>query len=131
MAFVRAFQNLSRFRGDAAFSTWLHRVAVSVILNERRVIARRDDREVGLDLELGKEARLGLDPDIKERLHKAIDGLSEIYRTVFLLHDLEGFKHEEIANSLGVAVGTSKARLSRARAILRNTLGPEVKEAIP
>lgn len=128
--FIRAFRKLEGFRGDAAFSTWLHQVAVSVILNHRRVVSRRDGREAELTPDVILDPPRSVEPDIRARLHRAIDELSEIYRTVFLMHDLEGFKHEEIAEALGVAVGTSKARLSRARAMLRQTLGPEVREAI-
>ena len=128
--FIRGFESLGQFRGEAAFSTWLHRVAVSVILNERRKTARAGSREMEFD-----EGRTGIceggpEPDVKVRIRRAVDGLSEIYRTVFLMHDVEGFKHEEIADALGVAVGTSKARLSRARAMLRQALGGDAREAV-
>lgn len=128
-AFIRAFRRLEQFRGDAAFSTWLHRVAVSVTLNHLRKRKRRRGREVDLEGARGLSAppRHG-EPELRERLHRAIDGLGDIYRTVFLMHDLEGFTHEEIAAALDVAVGTSKARLSRARAMLRDVLGDAVKE---
>lgn len=128
-AFVRAFRKLDQFRGDAAFSTWLHRIAVSVTLNGLRRRKRRRERERSLDDVVGLAAPSGSsEPDLKERIRRAVDGLSEIYRTVFLMHDLEGFTHEEIAEVLGVAVGTSKARLSRARAQLRDLLGDAVRE---
>lgn len=130
-AFIRAFRKLHQFRGDAAFSTWLHRIAVSVALNGLRRRTRRLKRERSLDDAWGLTAPDSTaEPDVKERLRDAIDGLSEIYRTVFLMHDLEGFTHEEIAGVLGVAVGTSKARLSRARAQLRELLGDAVKEYV-
>jgi RNA polymerase sigma-70 factor (ECF subfamily) len=67
---------------------------------------------------------------VRERIEEAVDGLPEIYRTVFLMHDLEGFSHGEIAEALGVAEGTSKARLSRARSRLRETLGPAMQEYV-
>ena len=127
--FIRAFNSLGQFRGDAQFSTWLHRVAVSVILNERQSVRRRRDREVVLDEQLAGGGANRPEPDVMVRLGRAVEGLAEIYRTVFVMHDVEGFKHEEIADCLGVAVGTSKARLSRARAMLRQALGGEPSKA--
>lgn len=123
-AFVRAFQRLDQFRGDAAFSTWMHRITTSVTLNEIRKKKRHATRERGLDEGISQPAPRPseLDPDTRDRLHAAVDGLPEIYRVVFLLHDLEGYRHEEIAGMLDVAVGTSKARLSRARKRLRDAL---------
>lgn len=128
-AFIRAFRKLEQFRGDAAFSTWLHRIAVSVTLNGLRRRKRMRSRERSLDDAVGLAAPdRRAEPELRERIREAVDGLSEIYRTVFLMHDLEGFTHEEIAQVLGVAVGTSKARLSRARAQLRELLGDAMKE---
>ena len=123
-AFVRAFQRLDQFRGEAAFSTWMHRITTSVTLNEIRKSRRHASRERALDEGLSHPARgpSRLEPDVRERLHGAVDGLPEIYRTVFVMHDVEGYRHEEIADALGVAVGTSKARLSRAREKLRHAL---------
>ena len=69
-----------------------------------------------------------MDPGVRERIEEAVAGLSEIYRTVFLMHDLEGYGHAEIGEILGVAEGTSKARLSRARAKLREALGDTMQE---
>ncbi len=121
--FVRAWQNLGQFRGDAAFSTWLHTVAVSTGLN---VIRRRDrhrKRERPIDAAHHVNgASPGTRPLLQDRLRAAVEELPEIYRVVFLMHDLEGYKHGEIAEALDVAVGTSKARLSRARARLREAL---------
>ena len=74
--------------------------------------------------------RRELEPDTRERLKEAVDGLPEIYRTVFLMHDLEGYSHREIAETLGVAEGTSKARLFRARQKLRAALGEEMQEYV-
>ncbi|MGI9625395.1 MAG: RNA polymerase sigma factor [Longimicrobiales bacterium] len=128
-SFIRAFQSLGQFRGDSAFSTWLHRVAVSVMLNERRVTARQNAREAEFD-DVLMAGRPRLEPDVGVRIQRAVDGLGEIYRTVFLMHDVEGFKHEEIAEALGVAVGTCKARLSRARAQLRQVLDVDPRKAI-
>ena len=71
-----------------------------------------------------------VEPGVRERIEAAVDDLPEIYRTVFLMHDLEGYNHGEIAAALDVAEGTSKARLSRARAKLRETLGPAMQEYV-
>ncbi len=123
-AFVRAYQKLDQFRGDSSFSTWLHAIAVSVSLNGLRKIQRHRGRERTFDEapDLALATRPA-DPVLKTRLEDAIDGLPELYRTVFLMHDLEGYSHHEIAGALDVAEGTSKARLSRARAKLRDRLG--------
>lgn len=120
--FVRAFQRLGTFRGDSALSTWLHAIAVSVSLNGLRKV-RRLRREVQLEHaeSLGSD-RPRSDPVLRQRLHEAIDQLPTGYRTVFLMHDLEGFTHEEIGAALGIEAGTSKAQLFRARARLRERL---------
>lgn len=128
-AFIRAYEKLDQFRGDSSFSTWLHSIAVSVSLNGLRKIQRHRGRERTLDEapDLALATRT-TDPDIKHRLKEAIDGLPELYRTVFLMHDLEGYSHNEIAGALDVAEGTSKARLSRARAKLRDRLSDFAEE---
>ena len=124
-AFIRAFERLAEFRGDAAFSTWLHSIAVSVTLNGMRRVKVQRQREAELDdgvRELPGATRREAEPDLKRRMAAAIDALPEGYRTVFLMHDVEGYTHEEIGAALGVQPGTSKAQLSRARAKLRETL---------
>jgi RNA polymerase sigma-70 factor, ECF subfamily len=128
--FVRVHQRLGQFRGESAFGTWLHAIAVSVSLNGLRRRRRDAARETDLEgMELGySPSQTGA--EIKERLGQAIDGLPEIYRTVFLMHDLEGFNHQEIAAALDMAEGTSKARLSRARAKLRTALGGALEEYV-
>ena len=121
--FIRAFERLRDFRGESQFATWLHAIAVSVALNGLRDVKRRRVRET--DLEEGHEvAGTGreAEPDLKRRLRAAIDALPEGYRTVFVMHDVEGYTHEEIGDVLGVEAGTSKAQLSRARAKLRVAL---------
>jgi RNA polymerase sigma-70 factor (ECF subfamily) len=120
--FIRAFDKLASFRGDAAFSTWLSSVASSVALNGLRKVKRFRQRET--DLEYGEQAptRRRSEPDLKERLAVEIDRLPRGYRTVFVMHDVEGYTHEEIGTALGVEPGTSKAQLSRARARLREAL---------
>jgi RNA polymerase sigma-70 factor (ECF subfamily) len=130
--FVRVHQRLGQFRGDSKFGTWLHAITVSVSLNGLRQRRRHEAREVeleGMGMELGYTP-VETSPEVKERLRKAIDGLPEIYRTVFLMHDLEGFNHQEIAAALDMAEGTSKARLSRARAKLRAALGGALEEHV-
>ena len=130
-AFVRAWNRLDQFRGDAAFSTWLHSITVSVALNGLRKVDRHRKRERSLEdaAPIAAPNRIA-EPGVRERIQEAVDGLPEIYRTVFLMHDLEGFNHGEIAQALDVAEGTSKARLSRARAKLREALGPEMQEYV-
>jgi RNA polymerase sigma-70 factor (ECF subfamily) len=128
-AFLRAWQRLDQFRGSAAFSTWLHAIAVSVALNGLRKVDRHRRRERSLeDAAHVAPERGGLDPDARERLKGAVDELPEMYRTVFLMYDLEGYGHAEIARILGVAEGTSKARLFRAREKLRASLGDVMQE---
>lgn len=130
-AFVRAYQRLDQFRGDAVFSTWLHSITVSVALNGLRKVDRHRARERSLeDAAPVADDRAQVDPGVRERIGRAVDALPEIYRTVFLMHDLEGYPHGEIAETLGVAEGTSKARLSRARAKLRAALGDVMKEYV-
>jgi len=121
--FIRAFDRLGSFRGDAAFSTWLHTITTTVVLNGLRKVKRFRQREADIDdaHEIGTLPRHA-EPDLKVRLKQAIDELPEGYRTVFLMHDVEGYTHEEIGVALGVETGTSKAQLSRARAKLRVAL---------
>jgi RNA polymerase sigma-70 factor (ECF subfamily) len=120
--FVNAWHRLSGFRGDASFSSWLHRIAVNSILQARRSEKRRRARVQSADpaaLEsMGRAARAGLGID----LERAIASLPEGARSVFILHDVEGYKHSEIAEMAGTAVGTVKAQLHRARRLLRERL---------
>ena len=120
-AFVRAWGNLRSFRGEAAFSTWLHRLAVNVVLTDRRSAGRRERRADGAAAE-GPRAqpapRVGLGVD----LERAIARLPPGARAVFVLYDVEGYRHEEIAEMTGIATGTSKAQLHRARKLLREAL---------
>ena len=129
--FIRAFAQLDKFRGESALSTWLHRVTLSVTSNAMRKVKRFREREADLDeaLTVSSPAREA-DIDLKESLHRAIDELPEIYRTTLVMHDVEGYTHEEIANVLGVAEGTCKSRLSVARAQLREKLAHFAQEWI-
>ncbi|HEY7395618.1 MAG TPA: RNA polymerase sigma factor [Gemmatimonadaceae bacterium] len=121
--FIRAFERLEQFRGDSSLATWLHSIAVSVALNGMRKVKRIRGRTDSIDDSpvVAVEPK-GLTPDLKTRLHSAIDALSEKLRPVFVMHDVEGYTHDEIAGSLGIPVGTSKARLFDARAKLRLAL---------
>jgi RNA polymerase sigma-70 factor (ECF subfamily) len=121
--FIRAFDRLADFRGDSSLATWLHSIAVSVILNGLKKVKRIHGREVAGD-ELPEVAipTREAEPDLKVRLKRAIESLPDGYRTVFVLHDVEGYTHEEIASALGIQPGTSKAQLFRARARLRTEL---------
>ena len=120
--FVRAFERLGSFREEAKLSTWLHAIATSVVLNGLRKV-KRLRRETDLEDAGGVAAgRRDAEPDLKHRLARAIDDLPQGYRTVFVMHDVEGYTHEEIGNALDIETGTSKAQLSRARAKLREAL---------
>ncbi len=119
--FVRAWERLGTYRGEAAFGTWLHRLAVNVILNWRRsAAAERRWIEDGADAELLAGGR-GSRAEAMD-LEGAIARLPAGARQVFVLHDVEGFKHGEIAEMMGVTAGTSKAQLHRARMLLRTWL---------
>ncbi|MEM8962861.1 MAG: RNA polymerase sigma factor [Acidobacteriota bacterium] len=122
--FVRAWQKLDAFRGESAFTTWLHRLAVNVVLGEWRKKGRHRERVVAMeDAEsTRREPRIEMKKGEAVDLEKAIATLPAGARTVFVLHDIEGFKHKEIADLTGLAVGTSKAQLHRARQLLREVL---------
>lgn len=134
-AWIRAIRALPTFRGDARFSTWLHRIAVNAALQALRKAETRKTREtpVGDDI-VPPEAAVGPangDAFLQERLSSALDVLPEGMRRVLILHDVEGYTHEEIGDVLGVTAGTSKSQLSKARAKMRDmlsTLGGEVRE---
>lgn len=127
VTFIRAFDRLEQFRGDAKLSTWLHSITVSVTLNGLRKVKRNRSREVELDPELAG-VQPPAEPGLADRLRKAVDALPDIYRSVFVMHDVEGYTHEEIGETLDVATGTSKARLFRARRLLREELAPFARE---
>ena len=125
--FVRAWEKLKLFRGDSSFATWLHRLAVNVVLNERKTEGRRrtrfeeEDDEQGMDKFTGVVG-MPLPPGDLLDLEEAITRLPPGARRVFTLHDVEGYKHEEIAEMLGVTTGATKAQLHRARMLLRERL---------
>ena len=120
--FVRAWEKLHTFRGEAAFGTWLHRLAVNVILARRKTLGgeRRRFYEDGEALE--QVAGRVETPEHGLDFEEAISRLPEGARQVFLLHDVQGFRHEEIAKLLGIVPGTSKSQLHHARMALRKYL---------
>ncbi len=123
-AFLRAFDRLEGFRGEAAFSSWLHTIAVSVTINGLRKLKRRRLHEVAVEAlpETDSTASSGR-PDLQWRLKEAIDRLPEILRWVFVMYEIEGYRHREIGEILRIPENTSKARLFRARQTLRQALG--------
>jgi RNA polymerase sigma-70 factor (ECF subfamily) len=124
-AFVRAWQALARFRFESAFGTWLHRLAVNTALMDLRT--RRDGEDLETDdamlVDVGSGDSAGTRTALGIDLERAVSSLPARARAVLVLHDVEGWKHEEIGIELGMAVGSSKAQLHRARRLLRARLG--------
>ncbi len=106
--FIRAFEKIGSFRGESSLSTWLHSIGV-----------REAPMEEGIAV---GSTRVEADPDLKERMARAIDALADKYRTVFVMHDVEGYTHEEISGTLNIPIGTSKSHLFQARSKLRIAL---------
>ena len=126
-AFVRAWEKLGSFRGESRFGTWLHRLTVNVVLGEHRLLKRWVSFEdgIGTEDESSSDAVLPSqqeDAGLKMDLERAMARLPKGARTVLMLHDIEGYQHEEIASLTGIAVGTSKAQLHRARRLMRGWL---------
>jgi len=121
--FVRTWQKLGTFRGDAAFTTWLHRLAVNVVIERRRSYAiqreRISDDELAIERAAVTPPRRG---DLAVDFEQALASLPDGAREVFVLHDVEGYKHREIAVLLDITSGTSKRQLHRARLLLRKRL---------
>jgi len=120
-AWIRAIRALPTFRGDARFSTWLHRIAVNAALQSLRKAdtrAKREERS-SEDVPVGPGHADSL---LQKRLERALDALPEGMREVLILHDVEGYTHEEIGDALGVTSGTSKSQLFKARAKMRSLL---------
>ena len=122
-AFVRAWEKLQGFRGQSAFGSWLHRLTVNVVLGRWRSRGRRRRRVVAIG-EVQQMPEPGHEPlpRVRMDLERAIRELPTGARTVFVLHDIEGFTHPAIAEITGLAVGTCKAQLHRARRLLREHL---------
>lgn len=122
--FVRAWRKLGSFRGESAFSSWLYPLTVNTALSERRSRRRRDARIFATDDPASLERAPGTPrPEQRFDLQKAMAALPPGARAVFVLHDVEGRTHDEIAAMLDLAPGTSKAQLFRARRLLREALG--------
>jgi RNA polymerase sigma-70 factor, ECF subfamily len=121
--FVRTWQKLAQFRGESAFSTWLHRLAINVVIERRRSFAiqreRMTDDPTALDTLTVAPPRADLTVDFEHAIRQLPPGAREI----FVLHDVEGYKHREIAELLDIASGTSKRQLHRARMLMRQHLG--------
>lgn len=135
-AFVRAFDRLDQWRGEASVATWLRRVAMSVVLNGLERTRTRAARETPLEDIENEATPMDGDADaetreLKERLAAAIEALPASQRGVVMMHDIEGFTHQEIAESLGITVSSSKVRLFRARAQLRLALSDFAEEWTP
>ncbi len=120
--FVRAWEKLGTFRAEAAFGTWLYRLAVNVMLARRAKFAIQRERHGGTDEVLDTLSAKPVESDLGMDFEAAIAKLPEGAKQIFVLHDVEGFKHEEIARMLGVTSGTTKAQLHRARMMLRRSL---------
>ncbi len=123
--FVRAWQKLASYRGEAAFGTWLHRLAVNVFLGRRQVLKLDRERHLEDDAILNALPGRARSNDLSMDFEAAIARLPTGARQVFVLHDVEGYRHEEIAGFLGVTTGTTKAQLHRARMLLRGHLNAE------
>ena len=127
--FVKVFQRLDQYRGESAFSTWLHSVAMSMLFTGlrrlKRVRARELELETAVSLPTHDETA---DPHLRERLQTELERLPPRLRVPIVLHDVEGYTHREIGQMLDIPEGTSKARLSEARARLRVALAGVVTD---
>jgi len=130
-AFLQLFRKIATFRGESAFSTWLHRMAVNVVLMQLRKkglqVVPLDDTTDGNEEEAPKKDFGAQDPALagsidRIRLEKAVESLPPGYRTIFVLHDVEGYEHNEIAEIVGCSIGNSKSQLHKARMKLRELL---------
>ena len=120
-AFIQAWKKLERFRGDSAFGTWLHRIAVNAVLGRKRKSKREQDR-IQLAADTSPRRSAVADTGELRDLAEAVDSLPEGARHVFVLHAVYGYSHEETGKMLDIAPGTSKAQLHRARRLLAQQL---------
>lgn len=120
--FVRAWEKLESFRGESAFGTWLHRLAINVVLGSRRSAFRRGEEPLDEDEGAAPLAARSHQPELAIDLEEAIASLPPMARQVLVLHDIEGYEHAEIGALLGIAEGTCKAHCFRARRLLRERL---------
>lgn len=124
--FVRIYRGLAKFRGDSALSTWIYRLSVNAALTHvtRRKPRWTDGEEALARIAAPEVARR--DPNLAARLERALEDLPPGYRAVLVLHDIKGLSHEECADIMGCRIGTSKSQLHKARAKMRELLGPEI-----
>lgn len=122
--FVRIFRGLGRFRGDSQLSTWIYRLAVNAALSHVTRRPRHADADEEVLSNLPAPEMTDSDPSLSQRLERALAHLPAGYRAVLVLHDIHGLNHEEVAEILGCQVGTSKSQLHKARARMRELLGP-------
>jgi RNA polymerase sigma-70 factor, ECF subfamily len=124
--FVRIFRGLPKFRGDSQLGTWIYRLAVNAALSHATKRAkRRTHGDEALERVPARQGPLR-DPNLSARLEQALRDLPPGYRAILVLHDIEGLSHEECAEIVGCRVGTSKSQLHKARAKMRELLGPEL-----
>ena len=124
--FVRVFRGLAAFRGDAALSTWIYRLTVNASLSHLARRGRRQEVHTGDEAlaELAAPPEAARDPGLANRIEAALQTLPPGYRAILVLHDVEGLSHEECATILECRVGTCKSQLHKARARMRELLGP-------
>jgi RNA polymerase sigma-70 factor (ECF subfamily) len=127
-AFIQVWNQLAKFRGDSAFATWIHRIAVNAVLGRMRKSRREQDRIQVATEASTSPASVGDTANLRD-LSDAIDRLPQGARHVFVLYAVYGYSHEEAGNMLGIATGTSKAQLHRARRLLAQQLKQEGFEA--
>jgi RNA polymerase sigma-70 factor (ECF subfamily) len=127
-AFIQAWNKLQKFRGDSAFSTWLHRIAVNSVLGRMRKSKREQDRIMAVTDTATPTFETGDSGEMRD-LSEAVDRLPEGARNVFVLHAIYGYSHNETGEMLGIAAGTSKAQLHRARRLLAQQLKQQGFEA--
>jgi RNA polymerase sigma factor (sigma-70 family) len=120
--FVTAWRRLGTFRGESRFTSWLHRIAVNAMLQDRRSSTRRESRVLVLDPALLEGPARPSSNELRVDLERAIETLPPGARTALVLHDIEGYTHDEIGAMMGVTAGTVKSQLHRARRLLRERL---------
>lgn len=127
-AFIQAWNKMEKFRGDSAFSTWLHRIAVNSVLSRIRKAKREQDRIMAVSDTAAATVTTGDTGELRD-LSEAVDRLPEGARNVFVLHAIYGYSHDETGDMLGIATGTSKAQLHRAKRLLAQQLKQQGFEA--
>ncbi len=120
--FVRAWEKLGTFRGESAFSSWLYRLAVNLLCSRLRALKLQRERETASEISLATARARHDSIEIRLDFEVALERLPDGAREVFVLHDVEGYKHREIAERMDITAGTSKSQLHRARMILRRHL---------